>query len=422
MNNRKTLYVFEHTSLWVDEYELKQSHFDALVKYNDQHGGKYFKVGHNKLTFTSYVGVIQAGDLVIEVLPKADRRTDVNNTFKWRGVLLTMLANAGYIKLNVTDYATLHTSQMKLLDIYLYSFLEETSQMVHAGLIKRYRRTQGNNTVFKGRLLMDQQVRYNAIHKERFYTEHAVYDKNHACNQVLKKALQIIHDTTFNSSIKQQAASLLLDFEGIKEWQGDEGIWDRITLDRKSLPYQYALDLARMIIFGYCPDFRAGKTAVIALLFDMNILYERYIYRMLKKAEHLFEENQLSVNGQHSMVFWAHKSIRPDIIVSFCKQGDTQVYKTVIDTKWKIVDEGCPSDSDLKQLYVYNMQLGADHAVLLYPAVGQKNMGGVHFNASLRGNFNHSCEMYFGQLFNGDSNELNRHFAHHFLSYLIAGR
>lgn len=426
----KPITVYEYSRLNIGDQDFNQSQFNSLVKYNDVHGGKYFNVGFNKVTFKQYVGVIQVGNRVIEVLPKADRaavESDATKT-KWQNALLFMLRKAGYIKLNETENASQRTSHANLMDVYLFTFLKEVEQLIHAGLVKKYRRTRENQTALKGRLLIEKQIQYNTVHKERFYTEHTVYDRDNIFNCILKKALEIIYDTTTNGSIKQEAAKQLLYFDTITSWHGKASDFDKLKLDRKTQPYKPALELARMIILNYCPDMKSGTKHVLALLFDMNRLFEKFIYRMLKVEEANFKAVKLNITRQNSQPFWEDKSIIPDIVIDFVKTKENddgitsiQSHKIIVDTKWKIVAAGNPADDDLKQMYAYNMQFGADHSILLFPHVDQKTNSKGTYKESLRPlGFSHSCETYFIKLFEGDL--ISKTFSNTFISYLTAAQ
>lgn len=410
------LTVFEHDTLTVNR-DIEQEHYDALVRYNDRHDKKYFKVGYKKLTFTSYVGVIQAGRLLIEVLPKVDRHAGDGDRQKWHTVLLQMLRYAGYLSLHEGDAALQHLSRANVLDIYLYAFLQEADRLVHEGLLKNYRRTEGNQKALNGRLMIEKHLSINRFHRERFYTQHTVYDTDHVFNGILKAALLIVRDATLNVGIRREASRLLLWFEPVTIWRGDEQAFDALIFDRKSIRYKEAIRLARMMIFQYSPSFQAGSESILALLFDMNILFEKFIYRMLKHREPAFSSQGLKVTAQNRQLFWEHKTIRPDILVSFSKEG--RPIRIVIDTKWKVVRETAPSDEDLKQMFTYNIQFGADHSVLVYPYAGQSNLGKrLYAPRQFPIDFLHGCELYFVDIFNG-KNRLDSSFADALLRYLI---
>lgn len=104
---------------------------------------------------------------------------------------------------------------------------------------------------------------------------------------------------------------------------------------------------------------------MLALLFDMNNLWEEYVLVKLKQA---CSQSNLKVLGQRSKTFWNNITIRPDIIV---KEDDKTV--CVIDTKWKRMDNAKPSTNDLRQMYVYNEYWNSIISILLYPSNGEQN-------------------------------------------------
>lgn len=420
MNRNNVISVFEHSQLGVGEQGFETHHFDSLVKYNDLHKGKYFSIGYKKVTFKSYVGLIQIGNKTIEILPKADRNNngDKKNISKWQQALLFMLRKAGYIKINAASNALQHTQNDNLLDIYLRTFLQDVEHLVHNGLVKKYRKTQTNISVLKGRLLIGKQLQQNILHKERFFTEHTSYTRNNLYNQILKSALEIVTDISLKCDIVHDAKRLLSFFEDVDSCKQDASDFGKLNLDRKTFAYKGALVLAEMIILNYCPAFKSGKQQVLALLFDMNVLFEKVIYRTLKEMENEFWENELTVTAQNSQPFWAHKTIRPDILVTFKKGGSK--HSVIIDTKWKIVDEDYPSDRDLQQMFTYNVQFNSGRAILLYPFIGQNNAGKKAYSVS-EGikDFSHSCEMYFLELFAPLQNVINKDLGQKFISYVI---
>ncbi|SKA01174.1 McrC family protein [Sediminibacterium ginsengisoli] len=418
MNSSHVITVFEHSRLNIGEQGFDTHHFESLVKYNDLHKGKYFNIGYKKVIFKSYVGLIQVGNKTIEILPKADRNTndDERNVTKWQKALLFMLSRAGYIKINETSNALQHTQNANLLDIYLRTFLQEVERLVHKGLVKKYKKAQANLSVVKGRLLIGKQLQHNLLHKERLFTEYTSYTKDNLYNRILKSALEIVADISFKSDIVHAAKRLLLYFEDVESWRQDASDFGELKLDRKTFVYKDALVLAEMIILNYCPAFKAGQQQILALLFNMNILFETFIYKILKATEEQFYQNELCVTAQNSRQFWNNHTIRPDILITFKKRNIEQ--RLIIDTKWKIVNEGYPSIRDLQQMFTYNVQFNSIHAILLYPSTGQSNNGKKDYNISeSKNDFLHSCEMYFAELF--DCEQVDKNLGKKIIDYLL---
>ena len=369
MQNKKFIQVFEHQKLkYNDSGDFRKHHFDAMVKFNDQHQNKYFTIGHNGIVFKNYVGVVQIGGLTIEILPKADKKADADKNL-WQSVLLNMLKVCRRIQVESVSETQLKKRYHSILDVYFELYLAEIERLVNKGLIKRYQKNQSNQNALKGKLLFAKNIQQNLVHRERFYCEHQVYDRNHLMHQILYKGLQILK-AFVNDALKDRLNRLLFEFQEIENIEISEKHFRKIVFDRKNSDYQKAFDIAKIIILNYSPSLNYGSENLLTLLFDMNALWEEYIFRILQKHK----KNEEKVSRQDSKKFWKNKCIRPDIIL----QIEQKTF--VIDTKWKIIETNNPSDEDLKQMFVYNLHWDAEKALLLYPKTGQTDSSFEEFH------------------------------------------
>lgn len=381
----KHIQVFEYQKLRYDDSgAFRKHHFDAIVKFNELHQNKYFTIIHQGIRFGNYVGVIQIGGLTIEILPKADNNENADKNL-WQNVLLNMLKICKKIQVESISETQLKKRYHSILDVYFELYLIEIERLVKKGLIKKYRKNQSNQKVLKGKLLFAQNIQQNVVHKERFYCEHQVYDKNHLLHQILYKGLLVLK-TFVNDSLKDKLNRLLFEFQDFDNINIQKKHFDKIIIDRKNNDYQKAIDIAKIIILNYSPSLNYGNENLLTLLFDMNALWEEYIFRILQK--HKTEE--IEVSFQNSDKFWENKRIRPDIVLK------TENETFVIDTKWKIIEANNPSDDDLKQMFVYNLHWKAEKTLLLYPKTNQidSNFGTFHYD-----NLGKKCKLGFVNIF-----------------------
>jgi 5-methylcytosine-specific restriction enzyme subunit McrC len=355
--------IFEHQTLKVGQYpKFKDSHFKELESYGYKTKEKYFSVGNRRIKFSNYVGVIQVRNLTIEILPKADNDPESDgNKRKWRDTLITMLHECKLLKLDSLSNALLKLRSASILDLFFDAFLTETELLFRKGLKKSYREISENARKVKGRIRFEKQLRVNAVHKERVFVEYETYDKNNKLNQILLRALHILSQITANPYFKSRLNKLIFDFEGVAEKNVTADWFDSIHYNRSTERYKHAITLAKLIILKYNPEIRGGNDNVLAILFDMNVLYEEYIYRKLKILAQNQELKIANVRRQYRKSFWDTRSIKPDIII------ETGSCNFVIDTKWKILNDTRPSDEDLKQMLVYNLYYDSDLSILLYP-------------------------------------------------------
>lgn len=386
MQNKKFIQVFEYQKLRYDDSGyFRKHHFDAMVKFNELHQNKYFTIIHQGIRFGSYVGVIQIGGLTIEILPKADNNENADKNL-WQNVLLNMLKICKHIQVESISETQLKKRYHSILDIYFELYLNEVERLVKKGMIKKYRKNQSNLNALKGKLLFAQNIQQNLVRKERFYCEHQVYDKNHLLHQILLKGLLVLK-TFVNDSLKDKLNRLLFEFQDFENINIQKKHFDKIIIDRKNHDYQKAIDIAKIIILNYSPSLNYGYDNLLTLLFDMNALWEEYIFRILQKHK----TDEIEVSFQNSDKFWENKRIRPDIVLK------TEYETFVIDTKWKIIEANNPSDDDLKQMFVYNLHWKAEKTLLLYPKTNQidSNFGTFHFD-----NLGKKCKLGFVDITN----------------------
>lgn len=386
MNNKKFIQVFEYQKLRYDDSGIfRKNHFDAMVKFNELHQNKYFTIVHKGIRFGSYVGVIQIGGLTIEILPKADNNENADKNL-WQNILLNMLKVCKYIQVESISETQLKKRYHSILDVYFELYLNEVERLVKKGMIKKYRKNQSNQNALKGKLLFAQNIQQNLVHKERFYCEHPVYDKNHLLHQILYKGLLVLK-TFIKDSLKDKLNRLLFEFQDFENINIRKNHFNKIIIDRKNHDYQKAIDIAKIIILNYSPSLNYGNDNLLTLLFDMNALWEEYIFRILQKHK----TDEIEVSFQNSDKFWENKRIRPDIVLK------TKNETFVIDTKWKIIEANNPSDDDLKQMFVYNLHWKAEKTLLLYPKTNQidSNFGTFHFD-----NLGKKCKLGFVDITN----------------------
>jgi 5-methylcytosine-specific restriction enzyme subunit McrC len=360
----KLLQLFEYEKLFVND-QFTEDHLDALAKYNEEHGGAYFKLGYKSVQFQQYVGVIQVGDLTIEILPKVGKTAATDNEkAKWQKILLEMLQQCNWMTVHANEKAHLQFKHNSILEAYLELFIRECESLLQLGLIKKYRQTEGNKNTLKGKLIFSKNIQYNVVHQERFYTRHQTYDKNNIYNQILLQALNTIPNITSNPLLNDRLYNLLFSFPELDNVHVTSTTFSNLAFDRKTSAYEEAISMAAMILLNYRPDIQNGQNNVLAILFDMNDLWEEYVYRQLLR----FCKPKTRIEPQDYKKIWENennrtvsKGVKPDIVLQ--KSPKT----LIIDTKWKLPDDDIPSDADLKQMFMYNEYWDNANAILFYP-------------------------------------------------------
>jgi len=375
--SRTTISVFEHERLVLGEtretreggrLKLTQAHFDALVRFNERSDRRYISIGYRQIRFRHYVGFLQIGEFGIEVLPKIDSLSEDRTPY--REALLDMLRMTGGLRIQNPSEASLAARRGTLLDLYIVSFLDLCDGLLREGLTRGYRRVQANQPVFRGRLVTTQHLRHNLVRADRVYTEHQVYDHEIVVNQALVSALGELDRLPLAHGLRTRVqrcrAALPESLGGLPSLAA----LDRVVLGRNTSRYRHALEFVRLILTHRAPTLRTGRLPVLAVLLDMNQLWERYVLALLRAVA----PEGIRVDGQSSRAFWRPDSpgersrkVRPDIVVHDGRGGDVLA---ILDTKWKIPKGGRAAIGDLGQMFIYNELFACPHAVLVYPGHG----------------------------------------------------
>ena len=364
-----TITVFEHQPLHQGERQdqLSVRELQALQQHYGDEGVKYYRLIHRGVKFNQYVGVLQVGRRLIEVLPKADKD---DGEERWRNRLIDMLRATGTLQVENTSSSQLKIKPNSVLDLYFELLIAEMEQLLHRGLLKQYRQTTGNRNALKGSLQFAQHLNRNLVHRERFYVRHTTYDRKHLLHQILYEALLLLQRLNTHPQLHHRIGRLLLDWPPQDRLKVYPTLFDQLSFNRKTAPYRSAIQIAKMLLLNYHPDVSRGQEDVLALMFDINQLWERFVYGSLRK----YAPEGVEVRAQNTKLFWSSEegrsnTVRPDILLEF--EGK----RVVLDTKWKRPNGYGPSSDDLRQLYVYLKYFGAGKAALVYPGADENVSG-----------------------------------------------
>lgn len=395
---RGAVQVFEHQRLQVGarcrtsrggEIVFSREHFEALTRYADRHRPPPFEIRHRAVVFKQYVGVIQVGGLTIEILPKADRElvSAESEPALWRDVLLQLLRLCPQVGFSALQRAELRVEPADLLELYVARFLSEVERLLREGLARSYRTVEQNRTTFCGRLLVAENLRQNLAHAERVYVATHELAPDRIENRILRQALGVLGGLRIHTSLAERVQWILREFPMVSSQAVSIDDFARLAPGRHTDRYGDALALARLILLHYCPAPRAGAVDTLALLLDMNRLFQGFVLAVLRRAA----PSGWSVDGSAHADFWPEgttepKRLLPDLVLR--RDGKPEL---VIDTKWKLSDGQWPSDADLRQVFAYGEYFRAPRVVLLYPARRDQAAGrtGRFLDRELHGEIHH---------------------------------
>lgn len=389
---KKRITVFEHQSIKLNQefvgVKFDITLLDSFRKYYGDKGCPYFSLIHNGIKFSEYVGVIQIGNTQIEVLPKADKNpTSEEEKEKWRKMLINMIRSVGGFEIKSTSNSNLKIKPNSILDLYFEFFINEIEYLLHHGLLKQYRKKEGNLTSLKGSIQFGKHIHQNLTHQERFYVKYTNYNVEHLLHFIIYKTIRLLKHINTNTDLQSRIHSLLLYFPEMPDIKVSEATFNKIIFNRKTQLYKKAIDISKLILLQYHPDLIRGRTDMLALMFDMNKLWEKFVYISLLK-----HKKDITISAQTLKFFWkpengSRSTMRPDIIIN--KGGNNYI----VDTKWKLLNDYNPSPEDLRQMYVYCEYFGAKKVALIYPGEKFKMIKGKYINPQSEKEWDKECSI-----------------------------
>ena len=348
---------------------IKKDIFDSLEKFvlENEKTAQYLKIttknGFGKvLQAQNYVGVIQTKDgTTIEILPKIKNAT----TEKSKDILIKMLKTLKNSPFKNLSVANLKSSKIPLFEIFISMFLEELTVLVRNGIKSDYISKEENLKFLKGKLKISEQIKYNTIHKERFFVQYEEFISNRVENRIIKTTLQFLYNKSKLNKNQQRIREFLFVFDEIEISHNIKTDFSKIKLNRQMKDYEQVLLWCKTFLFENSFSPYKGNDIAFALLFDMNLLFESFVYSYLKKSSNF--QDIKSQDRTHHLAYEngiGRFRLKPDIVIN----GG----KIIADTKWKILSEdkaynGVLQD-DMYQLYAYGTKYAnCEKIYLIYP-------------------------------------------------------
>ncbi|WP_149711497.1 McrC family protein [Campylobacter concisus] len=334
----------------IENFILKNSDENApFLRIASGVGGKFIQA-------RNYVGVLQTkSGLTIEILPKIANKNDAERS---KAVFIKMLRTLKNFPFKSSNLASLKTQNLPLLEIFISMFLCELEALVKKGIKSDYVALEENLNFLKGKLNINEQIKRNSIHKERFYVGYSEFLSDIKINRIIKTTLKFLYKKSNSSKNQQKIRELLFIFDEVSECEDYKNFFAKLVINRQVKHYEQTLLWCKIFLLGNTFTPHKGDDLAFALLFDMNALFESYVGNFIKKS---FPGTILQHSGKHLVEEPKSFKLRPDI---FLKD------KFIADTKWKIISSKDDiSQADLYQLYAYGKKHECSKLYLIYPKI-----------------------------------------------------
>lgn len=337
----------------------------------------FIKIGYKRnmgetVTFQNYVGIIQMrNNFQIQILPKIDFVNGQKDDTK--AVFMKMLRSMKDFPSKAFSNANLKMDRMNLYEIFINMYLQEVRQLVKHGIRSAYVAQEDNITVYKGKLIVNEHIKRNIAHKERFYVGFDEFQVNRPENRLVKSTLLKLQKLTTSAENAKEIRQLLTAFELVNPSINYDKDFSKVVINRNTKDYEMLMKWSKVFLKNKSFTTFSGTENARALLFPMEKVFEAYVTKNMKKV---FGRVNWQVSAQDKGHYLFNKlngeahrkfALRPDLVVT---RDDGSI--VVLDTKWKkLIDSKSKnygiSQGDMYQMYAYAKKYNTSEIWLIYP-------------------------------------------------------
>ncbi len=378
---RRTVREWGRIGYGPGEAEIPEPHADRIAAearasdFSGRGGEGVLEHGRKGLRARGVVGVIATPDCQLEILPKIESAGESQvDDATLRSRLIHMLAVARDIRIDARAMTKLGWQRDTILELLIRLFCGRLTDAVRQGMPQQYTEQEDDLPALRGRLDVTRQFSTLAVSPQKLACRFDARTPDIALNQVMRATVSKLSRLARAPDNRRALRALSFAYADISEVSPGALRWDLIVLDRTNTRWRELLTLARLFLGDRHQRTSTGTTDGIALLFEMNVLFEEYVARLVDRALANTDLRVATQGGHHDCLFEGETGrfrTRPDLIV--CR-GDHAVL--IIDTKWKRMTPRIEdpkqgvSQADVYQLMAYGRLYDCPHVVLLYPHHG----------------------------------------------------
>lgn len=291
---------------------------------------------------------------------KDDTQCPTCQIHRAKQILLNCLATLKDSPFKQSHIASLQSLNLPLLEVFIQMFLAELERLIHRGLKSDYVQIAQNRAFLKGKLLFNEQIKHNLIHKERFFTQSDEYSLNSAPNRLIKRTLEFLRTFSLSPKTRTKLDSLYFIFEEITPSSHIERDFAKCKNMRRFKEYELVLLWCAIFLRQRSFSAYSGSERAFALLFPMEQLFESFVGYWCKRvacdyevktqesSKYLIAESKEAIDKSGGLF-----ALKPDMVM----RSESEIL--ILDTKWKIPDSTNDekrhgiAQADLYQMWAY---------------------------------------------------------------------
>ncbi len=362
--------------------KIKDCDLGKLHHYLEcQHLDSALKVTPSGIETTSWVGVIKYKNTHFQILPKLiytkeynedyDEKTKEETKSNILKNLIFMLSYTKKLDIKTSNDAKLLTSKNPFIEILIREYTKSLFECLKRLTPKKYVREEDNLNYLKGKIKFTENIRYNSSNQAKFYCEYDEFSENNILNQLFLFVSTCLYNISNDSYNKKTLKFIMNYYSDIKLIRFNRFKAEKIRLSRNQELFEKPFKLAKMFVEKTSVDLSKNKFENITLIWDMNKLFEEFVFEIMKKFEGELGCKLVAQKGRRLLKNDTSKKRNTFVDIMVEKGDGDELERIVLDTKYKkFVSSDDFSNTDVFQVSTYCLLHNAYHAILLYPKYG----------------------------------------------------
>ena len=339
-----------------------------LERLTDRIGIPIFRFYRERLQVRQYVGVVKAGGVTIQILPKIYEQDDEN-----LGFLIFLLRYTRRLRLRQAELTDYEKLQGSFLEVWIRHFASELNRLLRTQPKHRYVEIEERTQFLRGKLLTERELAGTSTLTARHACRYEIFTGDHLLNQALKFCNGLLIGQAETPSTRALLEENAARFGEVSDRRVTVGDLNRVHLNRLDTEYEPLLGMCRLLLEGYSPGLEAGDVQQLAFVFDMNVLFEEFVTEFLRR-----HKDSIELGGGRKLSRVARQRVLGKLFGEFNMKVDLVLEddagaRFLVDTKYKTLnpaeDHAGLSQADFYQMYAYG-RAGArsyDRIFLLFP-------------------------------------------------------
>lgn len=329
---------FDWINIGNDENELTIIEKDLLIRYleaNISNENRIIDQGFNKIRFINYVGIINIKNVVIEVVPKISLKKDFNKDKK---ILLQMLSKCTDLEINLDKKIDSVIDKHNLIELIINKYINLLLKEINKGLYNEYVDVEEELSLIRGKILFKENIKNKYQRRAKVLCKYEEFNENNRLNQILKLACMKVLNKTKDNSLINKIKKALFHLSNVSIIQINKEQISKFNVNKQNIRFSECIELAKFILLNISNENSMGNNNGFSMLFEMNLLYEKYIGNLVKRISREYKKRAILQDKRNYLLKDKYTNskkfnLKPDIVIE-----ENNIPTLIIDTKWKSIE------------------------------------------------------------------------------------